>query len=119
MTATVTRATRSSASSQLVGTFMPWRQTIGSVSRCGWVERASEKLISAMRAPRTEARPEFTSQSGSGLTTRCTSRPSCLTMLYIEGAYQAAVSAGCCWERSTPKMFWSGAVPPCLFTGQE
>ena len=71
-----------------------------------------------MRAPRIEPRPEFTTQSLSGLMTMCTSWPFCWTMLYIDGEYQAAVSAGCCLERSTPNLFWPGAVPPCLFTGQ-
>ena len=38
-----------------------------------------------MRAPRTEPRPEFTTQSLSGLMTMCTSSPFCWTMLYIDG----------------------------------
>ena len=71
-----------------------------------------------MRAPRTEPSPEFTTQSLSGLMTMCTSSPFCLTMLYIDGEYHAAVSAGCCLLRSTPNLFWSGAVPPCLLVGQ-
>ena len=44
-----------------------------------------------MRAPRIEPSPEFTTQSGSGLMTRWTSFPSCLTMLYIDGEYQFGV----------------------------
>ncbi len=71
-----------------------------------------------MRAPRMEPRPEFTTQFWSGLMTTWTSRPSCLTRLYIDGAYQAGVSAGCCCERSTPNLFCDGAVPPCLLAAQ-
>ncbi len=41
----------------------------GSVRRCCWVLRASEKLVSAILAPRTEPRPEFTTHSWSGLMT--------------------------------------------------
>ena len=71
-----------------------------------------------MRAPRTEPRPEFTSQFGSGLMTIWTTRPFCLTMLYIDGAYQLGVSASCCFDRSAPKAFSDGAVPPCLLMSQ-
>jgi len=58
-----------------------------------------------MRAPRTEPKPEFTTQSLSGLITMCTSCPFWRTMLYIDGEYQAAVSASCCLLRSTPNLF--------------
>ena len=70
-----------------------------------------------MRAPRIEPRPEFTTHSWSGLMTMCTSSPFWLTTLYIEGAYQASVSAGCCWPRSVLNLFWSAAMPPCLLVG--
>ena len=65
-----------------------------------------------MRAPRIEPRPEFTTQSWSGLMTRLTSFPSCLTILYIDGAYQLAVIASCCLERSTPNLFAMGRGRP-------
>ena len=39
-------------------------------------------------------------ESGSGMTTRCTSRPFCLTMLYIDGLNQAVAIAPCCFVRS-------------------
>ena len=58
-----------------------------------------------MRAPRTDARPEFTTHAGSGLMTMCTSCPFCLTMLYIEGEYQFGVIASCCLDKSTPNLF--------------
>ena len=43
--------------------------------------------------------------------TRCTSWPFFLTTLYIDGEYQASVSWNCCSLRSTPNLFWFGAVP--------
>ena len=38
-------------------------------------------------------------------------------MLYIDGAYQAAVSAACCLLRSTPNLFWPGARAALLVGG--
>ncbi len=49
------------------------------------------------------------SQSWSGMTTRCTSRPFCLTMLYIDGLNQCGRhSAPAAWSGSTPKAFCAG-----------
>ena len=66
-----------------------------------------------MRAPRIEASPEFTTQAGSGLMTRWTSFPSCLTMLYIDGEYQLGVIGNCCFARSTLNLLSLGLAPPC------
>ena len=71
-----------------------------------------------MRAPRTEPRPEFTTHLVSGLMTMWTSLPSCRTTLYIDGAYQASVSAPCCFERSVLKMLPAGSVVPCRSMSQ-
>ena len=71
-----------------------------------------------MRAPRIEPSPEFTTQPGSGLMTMWTSFPSCLTMLYIDGEYQFAVIAPCCFERSMPNLLSLGLGPPCSLMAQ-
>ena len=68
-----------------------------------------------MRAPRTEPRPEFTTQSLSGLMTMWTSFPFCLTTLYIDGAYQASVSAGLLLARGrSPNLLPAGSVVALL-----
>jgi len=98
--------------------FWKWMKPNGGGSIPGNLESKINSDLGSVSAFRDAFLNAGATQFGSGLMTRWTSLPSCLTMLYIEGAYQASVSAPCCWERSTPKAFWPGAVPPCLFTGQ-
>jgi hypothetical protein len=69
-----------------------------------------------MRAPRIEPRPEFTTQFDVGLDHQMHVRPFWRTMLYIEGAYQASVSMGCCAQVDA-ELVLVGRVPPCRFIG--
>ena len=79
----------------------------------------SERRFSAIRAPRTDPRPEFTDAVLVGLDDEVHVAAVLLDDVVhrrrVPGFGLGRLLLG---EISTPNAFSPGAVPPCLFTGQ-